>query len=192
LDLARHHADDGESHSRNQHRFSDRGSAAEKLFFQAATEKDHAPALKFILGVDPSAFRGHFVAHLTIFGADPANRRRPHHPVTESNARPADSLETYVLHKRRGRFDDVQIGLLQKHFLPRPLASWLFAGLLRPADDHALAESVEAVYQDTAEAAPIGDKERYRSNAPHDAQHCEQGAGHVALERDPGFENDFN
>jgi len=48
------------------------------------------------------------------------------------------------------------------------------------------------MHQNAAEAIPIGDQERDRRNAPNDSQHREEAARHVALQRDPSLENDFN
>jgi len=96
-----------------------------------------------------------------------------------------------VLHQRSRCLDHVDIGLFDNDFLAGTLAAGLFAGLLRPANDHTLAESIESMHQDIAKAAAIGDQKRDRGDTPHDAEHGEQAARHVAFQRGPGFENDF-
>ena len=89
-----------------------------------------------------------------------------------------------MFHQRRGCLHHVDVGLLEHYFFAGALSSGLLAGLLRPADHDTLSERVEAVHQNAAEAAAIRDQKRDRRNAPHDAQHGEQAARHVALQRD--------
>ena len=81
--------------------------------------------------------------------------------------------------------------MLDDYFFAGALASGLLAGLLRPANHDALSERIESVDQNAAEAVAVGDQKRDRGNAPHDAQHGEQAARHIAFQRYPGFENDF-
>src|SRR5207245_8938684 len=88
--------------------------------------------------------------------------------------------------------DPVYIRLLENDFLPCPLSARLFAGLLWPADDCALAKRIEPADQDSAEAAAISDEQRDRRDAPDDPQHGQQAARAVALECDQGFANDFD
>src|SRR5208282_3765621 len=71
------------------------------------------------------------------------------------------------------------------------LASRLFAGLLRPADDGAFAESIEAAHQNFAEASAVGNQQRDRGDPPDDAEHGERAACAVAPQRRPGFVQDL-
>jgi hypothetical protein len=96
-----------------------------------------------------------------------------------------------MLYQRRGFLDHVDISLLENNFLPCPLSAGLFAGLLWPADDRAFAKRIEAADQDFAKAAAVGDQQRNRRNAPHDAEHGEQAPCGIALESNPSFANDF-
>src|SRR5258708_21472833 len=97
-----------------------------------------------------------------------------------------------MLHQGSSLLDNVEVGLLQTHFFAGTLSARLLAGLLRPADDNAFAESVEAAHQDAAKAAAVGDQQGDGGNSPDDAQHGQQAAGVVAPESNPGFENDFS
>src|SRR5450631_2784765 len=72
------------------------------------------------------------------------------------------------------------------------LPAWLLAGLLRPADDCTLAEGVKAVHQNAAKAVPVGNQQSHCRDSPDDPQHRKETASDVALQRNPGFENDFN
>src|SRR5580698_5308276 len=92
---------------------------------------------------------------------------------------------------RRGLYH-VHIRLLNHDFLARALPARLLAGLCWPANHHALAEGVKPMHEDAAKAVSVGDEQRDRGNPPHNAQHGEETAGEVALERDPGLENDFD
>ena len=192
LDLAGHHADHGEMHSANLHRLAHRGPPAEQLLTHAPAEKHHAAALQFVAGIEPAALGGDFVAHLAIFRAHAADCGRPHHPLAIADARTIHGFQANVFHQRCHFLDDVEIGLLQKHFLAGALAAGLLAGLLRPADHHALAESVEPAHQDVAKAAAVGDQQGNGRDPPDDAQHGQQAARVIAPQGDPGFANDFN
>ncbi len=93
---------------------------------------------------------------------------------------------------KRGRLlDHVEVGLLEDDFLAGALAAGLFAGLLRPADDGAFAEGVEATDQNFAETAAVGDQQRDGGDSPHDAEHGEGAASAVAPQRGPGFDAGF-
>ena len=63
-----------------------------------------------------------------------------------------------MLHEVRGFLDHIEVGLLEDNFLACALSARLFAGLLRPADDGAFAEGVEAAHEDLAKAATVGDQ----------------------------------
>src|SRR5579863_6878251 len=97
-----------------------------------------------------------------------------------------------MFHERSVGLDHVHIRLLEQHFLAGALATRLLAGLLRPADDDAFAERVKTMHQNAAEAVAVSDQQRHSCDAPNDAQHGEEAASEVSLQRDPGFENDLN
>ena len=59
-----------------------------------------------------------------------------------------------VFHQRRRLLDHVEVGLLEDDLFAGALAAGLLAGLLRPADDRALAERVEPVHQDARKLLP--------------------------------------
>src|SRR6185437_13051532 len=191
LNFALHHADYGESHASNGDRLSDCRSSAEQLLANSAAKKDDPAALDFIGCVNPTAFGGYFVAHLTIFGANATNGGGAHHAVSVRDAGTSNGFKASGLHQGRGGFDHVDVGLLKHNFLSGALPAGLFAGLLRPANNHAFAERIESAHQDVAKTAAIGDQQRNRCDAPHDSQHGQECASVVALQRNPGFENDF-
>src|SRR5713101_5962203 len=139
LDLALHHADHGEAHAANQDGLAHRRSSAEQLLTQTPAQEAHAPPFQFVTGIDPASFRRHFVAHLAVFGTHAAYGSSPHHPVAVRDSRTPDCLQTDVLHQRRVLLHHLQVSLLQHNLLAGALATRLLAGLLRPADDHALA-----------------------------------------------------
>ena len=191
LDLALHNTDDGEPHSSHCNGFPDRRTSAEQLHTKTTAEEYHSAPLHFIRGIDPASFRRHFVAHLAIFRAHAANCRRSDHAVTIGDSGAANRLKARVFHQRRGRLHHVNVSLFELNFLPGALSAWLFAGLLRPANDHALAERIESAHQNGAKATAIRDQQRDGRNSPHNAEHSQERASVVALQRDPGFENDF-
>ena len=61
------------------------------------------------------------------------------------------------------------------------LAARLLAGLRGPANHRAFAEGVKGGHDDEAHAGAVGDQQRHRGNAPHNAQHGEEAAQLVAL-----------
>ena len=91
----------------------------------------------------------------------------------------------------RGFLDHFEIGLLKHNFLAGTLATRLFAGLLRPADDGALAKGVETADQDLAKASSVGDEQCNRGNAPDDAKHREGAACAIAAKSEPGLVKDL-
>src|SRR5207244_4718196 len=95
---------------------------------------------------NPAALRTHVVAHLAVFGTDSANSRIGI-AITVADWLPLHGFQAGMLDHRRGLFDHFQIGLLKDNFLAGALATRLFAGLLRPADNSTLAECVKAVHQ---------------------------------------------
>ncbi len=179
-------------HAADLHRLPDRGASAEQLFAHAPAQKHHAAPLQFVTGGDPAAFGWNFVAHLAVFRANAAYRGRAYHAVAIADAGTIHRLQADVSYQRSGLLDHVEVGLLQPHFLAGALSAGLLAGLLRPADHDALAESVEPAHQNAAEAAAVGDQQSHGGNAPDNAQHGQQAARVVALESNPGFENDFS
>src|SRR6266851_5144732 len=192
LDLARHHSDHSEAHPAHEHRFSHCWTPAEELFLKTATQKDHAPPLQFVLRINPTSFRRHFVPHLTVLRANSAHRRRSHHAVTIGNPGPPYGFQTRMLHQRSCLLHHLQVSLLKKNFLARALPTRLLAGLLRPADHHTFAKGIKPVHQNAAEAASVGDQQGDGGNPPNDPQHGQQTARKVPLQRDPSLENDLN
>ena len=63
-------------------------------------------------------------------------------------------LQANMFHQRRRLLDHLEIRFLENYFLAGALAARLLAGLLRPADDRAFAERVEAVDQDRRKLLP--------------------------------------
>ena len=125
-ELARHRADHGESHAAIPHRFSNRGRPL-KSFFRSGAPRKPPAAAQALLGGDPSPLRGHFVAHLSIFGINAANRRCPHHrspceipcfTVSSIRASPAATAPS-----------PVHVRLLETHLFPARSPPGLFAGL---------------------------------------------------------------
>jgi len=132
------------------------------------------------------------IPHLAVFRTNSAHRRGSHQPVAVGDARPPHGFEAHVLHQRSRLLHHVQIGLLKDNFLAGALPARLFTGLLRPADDRALAERIESMHQNAAETAAVRDQKSHRRNAPDNAEHGEETACHIPLQRGPGLDNDFN
>src|SRR4029453_2441993 len=95
-----------------------------------------------------------------------------------------DALEQTPL-----RLERVAIGLLEADLSPRALAARLLARLARPGHDRALAEGVERVRQDPAEARAVGDQHRHRDDAPDDPEHRERASRAVARDVGPALGN---
>src|SRR5215468_7755697 len=87
--------------------------------------------------------------------------------------------------------NEINIGLLKNNFLAGPLAARLLAGLLGPADDSAFPKRIEAIDENRPEAVAVGDQQRDRGNSPDDSEHRQSTARAVALQRDPGFVDEF-
>ena len=158
MDLAVHGADHGEPHSSNEDGFAYGGASAEQLFAHAGSQERDAAPFEFVERVDPAALRRLLVAHIAVFRANAADGRSAHHAVFVGDAGTAHGLETRVAHIVSGLLDHVQVGLLEDDFLAGALAAGLFAGLLRPGDDGAFAEGVEAADQNFTEAAAVCDQ----------------------------------
>ncbi len=94
---------------------------------------------------------------------------------------------------QRGRgFYHVDVSLFENYFLAGALSARLLACLLRPANNHALPEGVEAMDENAAKTVAICNQQGNGCNSPHDAEHGEEAACQVALQSDPGFEDDLN
>ena len=161
------------------------------MLLDPSAEKANAAPFHFVASADPASLGGHFVAHLAVLGADSANRRSSDHAVGIGDSRPAYGFQAGVLHERGVGLDHLEVSLLEHYFLARSLSAGLLAGLLWPGYDDALAEGVEAVHEDMSEAAPVSGQQRDRHDAPDDAEHGEETASAVALQRRPGCENDL-
>ena len=190
LDLAIHGADHGEADAADGHGFADTGASTEKLFAYARAEEDDTAAFQFVERVDPAAFGGLLVAHVSVFRADATDGRGADHTVSIGDAGAADGFETSVADVVGGLFDHVDVGLFEDNFFAGALAARLFAGLLWPTDDGAFAESVEAADENLTEAAAVSDQQGDGGNAPHDAEHGEGAARAIAAQGEPGFAND--
>src|SRR6202158_2626596 len=191
LDLAVHGADHRKPHACNDDRFADCGGSAEQLLAYACSQKNDPAPLEFVERVDPATLRRLFVAHISVFRANAADGRRADHAISVGNARTAHGLETRVAYIVGGLFNHVDVGLFENDFLARALAAGLFASLLRPADDGAFAEGVEATDKNFAEAAAVCDQQCDGGDSPHNAEHGERAASAVALQRRPGFVQDL-
>ena len=167
-------------HAADLHRLAYRRPAAEQLFAHPSAQKHHAAALQFVSGGNPAPFGRDFVAHLAILRANAADRGRPHHALAIADAGAIHGFQANVFHQGSSFLDDVEVSLLQTHFLAGTLSAGLLAGLLRPADDDALAESVKPAYQDAAKTAAIGDQQSDGGDSPDNAQHGQQAASVVA------------
>ena len=179
-------------HAADLNRLAYRRPAAKQLFAHPSAQKHHATALQFVSGGNPSPFGRDFIAHLAILRADAADRGRSYHALAIADAGAIHGFQADMFHQRSSFLDDVEVSLLQTHLLAGTLSARLLAGLLRPADDNAFAESIEPAHQDAAETAAVGDQQSDGRNPPDNAQHGQQAAGVVAPESDPGFENDFS
>src|SRR5580658_1570156 len=191
LDLAVHGADHVEPHARNDDRLAYGGASAEQLLAHARAQKHDTTAFEFVERVDPAALRRLFVAHIAVLRADAADGRGANHAVSVGDAGTAHGLKTGVAYVGGGLLDHVDVGLLEDDLLAGTLAAGLFAGLLRPADDGALAEGVEAANQNFAETASVRDQQRDGGDSPYDAEHGERAASAIASQCDPGFAEDL-
>ena len=100
-------------------------------------------------------------------------------------------LQAYVFYQRHSFLDEIDIFLFENDLLARSLPAGLLAGLLRPTDDRTLPEGIETVDQDCAEAVAVGNQQRHGRDTPNDAEHSQGAASSVALQRDPGFVEDW-
>src|SRR6185437_5810501 len=179
-------------HAADLHGLAHRRPATEELLAYPSTKKHHAAALQFVSRGNPAPFRRDLIAHLAILRANAADRGRAHDPFAIADPGAIHGLQSNVFHQGSSFLDDVEVSLFQPYLFAGTLPAGLLAGLLRPADNHALAESVKPAYQDAAKAAAIGDQKSDGGNSPDNAQHGQQAAGVVAPEGGPGFENDFS
>src|SRR5208337_734572 len=191
FDLAVHGADHSKPHSRNHDRLAYGGASAEQLLAYARAQEHHAAPFELIERVNPASFRRLFVAHIAILRTHAADGRCAGHAVFVGNARTTHGLETRVAHIVGRLLDHVYVSLLEDDFLAGTLAAGLFASLLRPGDDSAFAEGVEATDQNFAEAAAVRDQQGDGGDSPHDAEHGERAARAVSPQGRPGFAEDL-
>src|SRR6266849_4443283 len=191
LDLAVHGADHSKPHACDDDRFADCGASAKQLLAYARSQKHDATPFEFVERVDPAALRRLFVAHVAVFRANAADGSRADHAVSVGNAGTAHGLETRVANVVGRLLDHVAVGLFENDFFAGALAAGLFAGLLRPADDGAFAESIEAADKNFAEAAAVCDQQGDGGDSPYDAEHGERAASAVTPQCDPGFVEDL-
>ena len=64
-----------------------------------------------------------------------------------------------------GCLHHLEVGLLEHNFFAGTLSAGLLAGLLRPTDNDALSERIEAVHQNAAETAAVCNEKSNGSNA---------------------------
>src|SRR5207237_6385777 len=80
----------------------------------------------------------------------------------------------------------VEVCLLEADLLSGALTASLFAGLSGPADYCAFPKCIEAMHEDGAKSAAIGDEQGDCDNSPDNSCHGQEAAHLAASERIPG------
>src|SRR5208337_1584978 len=164
--------------------------ATEELFPETGSEEHHAPTLEHVLRADPAAGAGHFVAHLAILGADPANGGIGQ-TVTERDGKPTHRFQAGGLDQRDVFPNQVQVRFFEHYVLASALTSCLLAGLSGPADDRSLAEGVKGGNDHGPKPSAVSDQQGDSGNTPRDPQHGEETTQRLAAQCGPGLDEDF-
>src|SRR5208337_2254184 len=135
-------------------RLADGGQTAEQLLFQPRTQKYDTPAFLDIFRGDPTALRGHLIAHFTVLGINTPGRGFGK-PLLVRNPLPTHSLQGHALDEWRLRLHPVGILLLEPHFLACPLSSRLLTRRARPANDSRFPEHLKGIEQNAAKSGTI-------------------------------------